>query len=79
MDIPDLGGRGVGVGTALLIAAAVLGVPLLIRANRAIDAERQEAKQAAEALKIEGTRKVRKAQRAAAVRAAAPAGNGGNS
>ena len=51
MDVPDLGGKvgvGVGVGTALLIAAAIAGVPLLLKANRAIDAERKEAKQAVE-------------------------------
>lgn len=30
MDVPDLGGSGLGLGTLLLIAAAVLlGVPLL--------------------------------------------------
>lgn len=30
MDIPDLGGRGLRLGTLLLIGAAVTGVPLLV-------------------------------------------------
>ena len=48
MDVPDLGGKFVGVGTALLIAGAIFGLPFILKANRAIDAERRAAKQAVE-------------------------------